>query len=300
MNKDFLIERNLFITILMNVIITVTEIIGGVISGSLSLISDSFHNLSDTMAGVLSLFAVKLSHKSSNEKFTFGYRRAEILVAIGNSMFLLIITIFIFREAILKLANPSLIRVSIMLPVALIGLIANFISTFLLHRYREDTLNIKSAYLHLLTDTLSSVVVVVGALLMLYFKIYWIDSILSMGISIFIAYESIKVLWETTGILMECKPSWVDLEELKKDIESLPEVKNIHHVHVWRLSDKSTIFEGHINVEDIPVSKTKELRTNIERILEDKYRINHTTIQFEYEEHKEQGLIKEGNRSKQK
>jgi cobalt-zinc-cadmium efflux system protein len=286
-------SKNLFITVLLNTTITLVELIGGLFSHSLALISDSFHNLSDTMAGVLTFYTYRLSLKDNNRKFTFGYKRAEILSAIFNASVLIGLAIVLLREAITRFSHPEVVKGSIMLPVAIVGLVANFFSVLLLHHHSEHNLNVKSVYLHLLSDTLSSLGVVLGAVLIYFFKLYWLDPVFTILIASFMSFESVKVILETVNILMECSPSWINVRDLQKDIESMPDVNDVHHIHVWMLSDRLTLFEAHVNIKDMPVSDTKDLRSNIEKLLKEKYRIDHATIQFEYGEHKDDGLIKE-------
>jgi cobalt-zinc-cadmium efflux system protein len=286
-------SKNLFITVLLNTTIMLVELIGGLFAHSLALISDSFHNLSDTMAGVLTFYTYRLSLKGNNRKFTFGYKRAEILSAIFNASVLIGLAVVLFKEAIVRFYHPQIVRGSIMLPVAIVGLAANSISVLLLHRHSEHNLNVKSVYLHLVSDALSSLGVVLGAILIYFFKLYWLDPVFTILIASFMSFESVKVIIETVNILMECSPSWVNVSDLQKDIESMPQVNDVHHMHVWRLSDRLTLFEAHVNIKNILVTDTKEVRSMIEKLLKEKYKIDHATIQFEYGEHKNDGLIKE-------
>jgi len=290
-NQSEISERNVAISVIMNIVITVSEIVGGLISGSLALISDGFHNLSDAISGILTLWTLKLSHKKHTERFTFGYKRAEILSATLNASFLLVIIVFLLIEAYKRFFSPEPIKGSIMIWVALIGLTANWISVFLLHKSAKHNLNIRSEYLHLLSDALSSIGVVIGGLLIYFFKIYWVDPLVTILIACFIFKEGFNIIKETTAILMECAPEGVDLNQLKTDIESIKHVKRLHHVHIWMLSDRQLLFEGHICIDDMLVSETKKARKQIEKLLQTKYGVSHTTIQLEYNEHKNMGLI---------
>jgi len=276
----------------MNAIITIAEIVGGVISGSLALISDGFHNLSDTFAGILTLWTLKLSHKEHTERFTFGYNRAEILSAILNASLLLGIAIFLFIEAYKRFFSPELIKSSIVIWVALIGLTANWISVLLLHKSAKHSLNIRSVYLHLLSDAFSSIGVVVGGFLMHFFAIYWIDPLIAILIACFLFKEGFKIIKETIAILMECAPKEINLNKLKADVESIRHVKGLHHVHLWMLSDRQLLFEGHICVDDMLMSETKKIRKQIEKLLQTEYGISHTTFQLESNGHKDLDLIK--------
>ncbi|RMG78769.1 MAG: cation transporter, partial [Bacteroidetes bacterium] len=183
-------KKRLGITIFLNFLITVVEIIGGIVSGSLSLISDALHNFSDGIAVILSYFAVKLNEKPKNEKYTFGYKRAEILTAVFNASVLIGISIYLFIEAIDRLSNPSNIDSGLMIWVASIGLVANIAGTLLLKKDASHSLNIKSAYLHLLSDAISSAGVILGGFAIYFYDILWIDPLLTILISAYIIKES--------------------------------------------------------------------------------------------------------------
>jgi len=176
----------LLITVILNIIITVAEVIGGIISGSLSLISDALHNFSDAISVIISYIAINLKGKDNSYKHTFGYKRAEILAAVINSSVLVTISIYLFYEAILRFQNPEPIKGVLMTIVALIGLVANIIGTLLLKRDAATSMNIRSSYLHLLTDAISSVAVILGGLAILFWNIYWIDPVLTILIAAYI------------------------------------------------------------------------------------------------------------------
>lgn len=285
-------EKNLFITMLLNFLITAAEVIGGIISGSLSLISDAMHNFSDGIAIIISYVAMRLSKKPKTFKYTFGLKRAEILAAIINASTLIIISFFLIKEAVERFYNPQQITGSIMLIVATVGLAANVIGTLLLKKGSENNLNIRAAYFHLLSDAVSSLAVIIGAAFIIFFKIYWIDPLLTILISLYILKKTYEIVKESVDIIMMSKPEGIDLDEIKKLIEDIEKVKNIHHVHLWKMNNNDTHFEAHIEVEDMGVSKTAEIQKLIEQKLHDKYEINHTTLQFECGVCEEVRLIK--------
>ena len=274
-------EKNLFITMALNFFITIAEVIGGFISGSLSLLSDALHNFSDGISIIITYIAMRLSKKPKTFKYTFGLKRAEIIAAIINASTLIIISFFLIKEAIERFNNPSPITGSLMLIVASLGLVANVIGTLLLKKGSEGNLNIRAAYFHLLSDAVSSLAVIIGAVFIIFYKIYWIDPLLTILISLYILKETYRIVKESLDIVMMSSPEGIDLNELKILIESLTGVKNVHHVHLWKLNDNDTHFEAHIEVEDMAVSKTTEIQKQIEQNLHDKYEINHTTLQFE-------------------
>ena len=282
----------LLIATLLNIFITIIEIIGGLLSGSLSLLSDAFHNFSDAIAIIISYIANRLSGKPNSLKYTFGLKRAEIIAAVINSSALIIICFFLIKESILRLLSPSPIKGYIMLIVAAGGLAANLIGTFLLKKGSQRSLNFKAAYFHLLSDAISSFAVIIGALFIIYFKIYWVDPILTVLISIYILLESFHILKDATDIVMMSVPPDLTVEEVAKFIHTFPEIKNVHHIHLWRLNDNDIHFEAHINVEDMSVSKTAPLRDKLEKELHNKFELTHFTFQFECDSCEDMGLIK--------
>jgi len=286
--------RSLLISVLMNVVITVSEVVGGLVSGSLALLADAFHNATDTLAGVLALWTLRLGRRAHDEQYTFGYRRAEILSAGINAGAMVVIAVILFREAYERFLHPVPIKGGIMLAVALVGLAANLMSVLLLHRYAGESLNIRGAYLHLLSDTLSSVGVVVGGVVVTLWHVMWVDPLVTVLVAAWVLKEAFSIVREAGSILMERAPGGLELARLDADIRALSHVKDLHHVHVWQLSDTETMFEGHVNVDDISVCDTGPIRVQIQELLHDKYRINHATLQFEYESCKGTGLIVHG------
>jgi cobalt-zinc-cadmium efflux system protein len=285
-------KNNLVIAMILNFVITIGEIIGGILSGSLSLISDALHNFSDGISIIVSYIAIKISKKENNEKMTFGYKRAEILAALFNSVVLVVISLYLFKEAYIKFFKPEPINGALMIVVAVIGLAANTLSVFLLKENAQKNLNIKSTYIHLLSDALSSLGVVIGGIFIYAYNIYWIDPLLTVLIGAYIIKESFEIIDETIGILMQKTPENINLDIIKKEIEKLPDVKNIHHVHVWQTNDKDIHFECHVNTrDDIKLSQAKLLMDQIETILDETFGIHHVTLQMEYECCENVGLI---------
>ena len=276
-------EENLIIIMVLNFIITLVELIGGLLSGSLSLLSDSLHNFSDGISVIISFIALRLSKRENTLKNTFGYKRAEILAALFNSSFLTIISFFLFKEAYLRIQHPQNIESKIMITVALVGLAANVISVFLLKPGSKDNINIRSAYIHLFSDSLSSLGVIIGGILIYYFNITIVDPILTFAIGAYVLKEGFDILQQSVNILMEKTPAHIDILKIKEIVEKIPEVDNLHHVHLWQINDKEFLFEGHVDIkQDINLSKVEKMRSDINSILTNEFGINHTTIQIEY------------------
>ncbi len=283
--------KNMAIAIVMNIIITVGQVIGGIISGSVALLSDALHNFSDVISLILSYIANRLSKKKSTEKQTYGYKRAEILSAFINSATLIAIAIYLIVEAIERFISPQPVNYNIVIYFALGSIIVNLISVIILHSDSKENLNVKSAYLHLLTDVMTSVAVMIGGLLMKYFGIYRIDSILSAAIAIYLIYASYKLLLDSLKILMQFSPKHTDIKDICEKINSLKPVKNIHHVHLWQLNDKETFFEAHIDLEeDIYITDFQEILNDIDQILHDTG-IHHFNIQPEFNRDDDKSVV---------
>lgn len=276
-------EKNLLISTVLNFTITLAEIIGGILSNSLALISDAIHNFGDAFAVLLAYMANRIGKRKPTKKKTFGYKRIEILAALLNAVILIAIIIFLGYEAVKRFQEPEPIKGLIMFIVACIGLLANLISVVLLKKDSGKNMNIRAAYLHLLGDTISSVAVIIGSLLIYFFNIYWIDPLITILIGLYILKETFIIVKEAVDILMQGAPRDIDLEEIRKQIEELPEILNIHHVHTWKLNDEQIHFECHADLkEDLLISKAEKIRSDIEGILMNKFGISHVTIQLEY------------------
>lgn len=272
--------KKIFWVTVLNATITLAEIIGGILSGSLSLLSDAVHNLSDTVAIALSYVANRIAQKPKNARKTFGYQRAEILVAFINSTVLLVLSTVLIVEAIKRWQSPESINGTLMIIVASIGLVANFISVFLLEKDSHENLNIKSSYLHLLGDTVSSVGVLVGGVAIMLWGIVWIDPLITLLISLYIIKETWKVIRKTVDILMQSSAP-LDYEGIKTDIEKMDKVKNIHHVHSWMTNEKTIYFEAHVDMEDMQLSEAERIYDQIEHFLVEDHGISHVTLQAE-------------------
>ena len=282
-HKSDLKGRNLLISIFLNIIITVAQVIGGLISGSLSLLSDALHNSSDVVSLVISYFAAKLSRKNASLNKTFGYKRAEIMAAFVNSATLVIIAVFLIIEAIERFQNPQEIESNIVIWLSFLGILANGFSVLLLKRDAESNMNMKSAYLHLFTDMLASVAVLIGGLLMKFYEIFWIDSVLTLAIAIYLIFVGYDLLKNSYKVLMLFTPNNVKIKEIVDEVQKLKDVKNVHHVHVWQLNENETHLEAHIDFnKDITLSEFDVILVEIEELLHNKFRINHVNIQPEY------------------
>ncbi len=275
-------RKRLLQAMLISLVITVAQVIGGILSGSLALISDALHTATDAVALIISYFALKLGDAKSSTSFTFGLKRAEIMAAVLNSGVLIGISVWLIYEAILRFIHPETIEPGIMAAVALIGLIANVVNAVLLQKGSKENLNMRSAYLHVLSDAIVSVCVIAGGIVILIWEsATWVDPLLTLLISIWLIRASWAIVWHASKILMMGAPDSPSLEEIGAALGELDGVCNVHHAHLWALNEQNVHFEAHVEVEDRLISQTTPLLNRIESLLHEHFGINHVTIQFE-------------------
>jgi len=262
--------------------VMVLEFVGSVLSGSLALGSDAWHMFTHLFALAISLVAITLACKQPCHHRTYGFYRVEILAALFNSIFLFAVTGFILYEGIIRLIHPQPIAGFEMLIVALFGLLANGISILLLHNSVKSNLNIKSAFLHMFADTASSVVIIIGAVVVSLTGWYIIDPILAIGISVLIFVWAGQLFRDSVNVLLETAPKGMNVDvitaELKKDF---PEIVKITDMHIWEITSNMYSFTAHIQIQKVDYEKSKVLLEKINRVLDEKWGIEHTTIQFE-------------------
>ncbi len=275
--------QKLLISIVLNIVITVAQVIGGLISGSLSLLSDALHNFSDVISLIVSYVASRLTKQKASINKTFGYKRAEILAAFINASTLIIVAILLMIEAVKRFKNPEPVESNLVIWLSLIAIIGNGLSVLLLRKDSKNNINMRSAYLHLITDMLASVAVLMGGLLMKYYQIFWVDSLLTLLIAFYLIWVGYDLLKTSTGMLMLFTPKEINIEDVVSLVNKLPKVSTLHHVHIWNLSDNELHLEAHLDLkEDISTTAFNDLLLDIETVLRDNFNINHVTIQPEY------------------
>ncbi|MTV81860.1 cation diffusion facilitator family transporter [Secundilactobacillus folii] len=272
--------KKFFSVTMLNAGITLVEAIGGIFSGSLSLVSDAFHNLGDTFSIVISYIAHRISQRDEDERNTFGYGRAQILAAMLNALLLIVLSVFLVVEAAKRLSHPETINGELMMVVAVIGLAANLASAILMHRGAKHNMNMKATYLHLLSDTLSSVGVIFGALMIQWYNVTMIDPIITIIVAIYITFESWPIVRNSITILMQGAPQ-MDYDAIKADLMSIDGITNVHHIHIWMIDENRIMFSAHINMRDMLLSEAEPIYRQIERLLATKYGICHVTLQAE-------------------
>ncbi len=257
-------------------------VVAGIRAHSLALLSEAGHNLSDFLALLLSLVAVYFQTRPANAQKTYGYQRAGVLAALINASSLVVVSFFILYEAFRRLQHPEHVQASVMMWVAGAGVLMNGAIALLLYRSGGDV-NIRSALLHEIGDTLSTAAVIAGGWAILATGQYWIDSVLSLGIGVLILWSGLGIVRETLNILLEGTPRGMQLEKIEHAIRSVEGVNDVHDLHVWSIGSETHALSCHISIADIPPSVSERILRDVkERLLHD-FRIDHTTIQFEHE-----------------
>lgn len=257
------------------------EVAGGILSGSLALLADAGHMLTDTMALALSAIAFRMSSRPADEKRSYGYQRFQILAAFVNGLTLLVIVGWILVEALQRIMQPSPVMAQTMLIVAAAGLVVNIVVFLVLHGGDQDNLNMRGAALHVLGDLLGSIAAVTAALIILYTGWMPIDPLLSVGVAMLICRSAWHLVKRSAHILLEGAPEWLDVADMQsKIIASNPDVKEIHHVHVWGLTPQHPMLTMHVALKQIRSDTTATVRS-IKELLRKQYGINHSTIEIE-------------------
>ena len=267
-------------TIVLNLIITVAEYFGGMISGSLALLSDAGHNLSDVISLILSYYGEKISEMKPTNKHTFGYKRVEIFTALINAFSLWAIGFFIISEAFSRKPSQESISLGIMLGVAFIGLFGNIFSIIILNKSKDTNLNMKAAYLHLFYDAISSVAVILSAIIIYITQWVILDIIVSIFIAVMIFWSGFGIIKKAIHIFMQGVPENIDFEEVYKTILKNPGVRSVHSIHIWSINSEETFLSCHICTKEGENNNDRILQ-GINAVLEREYGINHTTIQIE-------------------
>lgn len=284
--------KNLVYSILLNLLITIAQIVGGILSGSLALISDALHNFSDVLSLVFSLVAHKLSKRKASLDQTFGLKRAELIAAFVNAATLIIVALILIYGAIERFVYPHEIKSNLVIWLATLGILGNGLSVILLKKDADHNLNMKSAYLHLLTDMLASVAVLVGGLLMKFYGWFWVDSIMTILIAIYLIVVGCDLIVKTTKMLLLFTPEHVDIKEIVREVHNVLGAGKLHHIHVWHLNEEEIHLEAHLDCpEDFTLTQFNEVLHRIELVLFEKFGINHTTIQPEFKKEDPKNFI---------
>ena len=249
----------------------------------MSLLSDALHNFSDVISLIISYIANRLSKREASFQKTFGYKRAEILAAFINAATLIIVAILLIIEAVKRFQNPQEVESDLVIWLSFIAILGNGFSVLLLKKDSKSNMNMKSAYLHLLTDMMASVAVLIGGLLMKYYQLFWVDSVLTFAIALYLIYMGYDLLKDSFKVLMLFTPDEIAVKDIVMDIQQIKAIRNVHHVHIWQLNEDEIHLEAHIDFEeDITLSQFDKILHEVEELVFHNFGINHVNIQPEY------------------
>jgi cobalt-zinc-cadmium efflux system protein len=278
------LNRAFIIGIVINAMYVIIELSAGLYYDSLSLISDAGHNLSDVAALALALLAFRLMRVEANDKFTYGYRKSTILVSLINSVVLFIVIGGIILESFSRLHHTVVIQGQPVAIIAGIGIVINAISAMLFFRDKENDLNVKGAYLHLMADAAVSLGVVVSGILIMLFHLYWLDTAMSLIIVLVIFYSTWNLFKDSLSLTLDGVPKGIDLQKVVKEIEEVEGVLDVHHLHVWAISTSQNAMTAHIIIHpNTGMDKLNLIKKNIKQELEH-VNIQHATLEFETED----------------
>lgn len=279
--KEITLKTKFVFTIFFNFLISAAEFLGGLLSGSLALISDATHNLSDAIALVFGYLGEKVSEKKPDLEYSFGLRRFEVITAVVNAIALWAIGIYIIYEAVIRWINPVPINLKLMIPIAVIGLAGNMASIFILGRGHKS-MNARAAFLHLLYDAITSVFVIATGVVVYFTGSLWFDPLISIIISVFMIFSSYGILAEALRIFLQMAPRGIDTQEVYKSILETSGAKDIHGLHIWSVSSSEVFLSCHICMDQARGAvDSDKIISRLNTMLHDRFGISHTTIQVE-------------------
>lgn len=272
-------EKRLWWAVGANILLTIAQIIGGLVSGSLSLIADALHNFSDAASLLIALVAIRIGRKPPDQFKTFGYKRAETIAALINLTTLIIIGLYLCYEAIMRFITPEPIAGWMIVIVAGIALVVDIFTALLTYSQSKNSMNIRAAFLHNLTDALASVGVIIAGTLILLYGWIWTDATMTLLIAGYVLYHGIVEIPKVIHLLMEGTPEGINLKDVALSMENIDGVNNVHHVHIWQIDENRNALEAHVVLSE--VDQMERVKAAIKSHLHDEYLIEHSTLEFE-------------------
>jgi len=283
--------RRLALSLGITLAFVVVEILAGIFANSLALLTDAAHNFTDVMALALTWWALWITTKPANSGKTYGYHRAGILVALVNSTTLALIALGIFNEAYKRFVAPPAVQADILIGVGAMAVVVNLVTALLVRRGAEHDLNLKSAFLHLIGDVLSTVGAVIAGIIIRFTGLNWLDPLVSVLIGILILWNAWGILRESLEILMESTPADIDMDVLRRDMLAVEGVRGVHDLHVWSITSQLRYLSAHIVTEDVTVIVGAKVQAAVGQMLADRHEVRHATLQLECEECEHNGLF---------
>lgn len=275
-------DRGLLVAVFINILLTLAQVIGGIISGSLSLIADALHNLSDAASLGIALFARTISRKPADKAKSFGYQRAEVIAALINLTLLITVSLYLIYEAVWRILEPQIVTGLIVVVVAGVAFVVDMVTALITFKMSKNSLNMKAAFLHNLADALTSIGVIIAGALILLYQWYWVDTLLTFLIAGFVFWQGIIMLPKTIHLLMEGTPENLSSEEIKASMEEAKDVEEVHHIHIWNLDEHRIALEAHVVVATNELQEVEVIKRKLKEILKDRFKITHSTLEFEH------------------
>lgn len=275
--------RRLIFALFVNLVLTIVQVVGGILSGSLALVADALHNFSDAASLLIALIARRWAEKPADESRTFGYKRAELIGAMINLTTLILIGLYLLFEAVMRVFEPEPIAGWIVVIIACIALVIDVITAVLTYAMSKDSLNIRAAFLHNVADALSSVAVIIAGTLIILYEWYIVDTICTFLIAVYVLFHGYIEIKSVIRILMQSVPTDIDINEVTKKIEEIENIKEVHHLHVWELNEHERSLESHVVISESGHQDAEKIKGQIKDILNESFQISHSTIEFEYE-----------------
>ncbi len=272
-------DRWLGLAIAVNLLLTLAQVLGGLLSGSLSLIADALHNFSDAGALVIAWVARRIGRKSPDTRKTFGYQRAEIIAALINLITLVLVGLYLLSEAVQRIFTPQVIEGWTVVLVAAVALVIDVLTALLTWRMSANSINIRAAFLHNVSDALASAGVILAGILILLFRWYWADTLLTLLIAGYVFYQAARLLPRTINILMQSTPDDIELAEVVAAMEEVEGVNEVHHVHIWQLDEQNNALEAHVAIT--APERAEQIKARIKERLANRFNISHSTLELE-------------------
>ncbi|MCG7519645.1 cation diffusion facilitator family transporter [Ruegeria sp. Ofav3-42] len=270
--------------IAVNMFLTLAQVVGGIFSGSLALIADALHNFSDAIALVIAFFARKIARRPADPRMSFGYGRAEVVAALVNYTTLIVLSVYLFYEGVMRFFEPEPINGWIVIWIAALALIVDLITAALTYTMAKESMNIRAAFLHNVADALGSIAVIVAGSAVILFNWTWVDPTVTIMISVYILWHVKSEIGETIRVLMLAAPPGLDPEEVASTIESMPGVADVHHVHLWSMQEREFALTAHLVIAAPAWSEAEGVRSGVRQALSDQFGIRHATLEIEQED----------------
>jgi len=278
-DADAMGDQRLLTAIAINMLLTLAQVIGGIVSGSLALIADALHNFSDAASLLIAWVARRIGRQPADHFKTFGYKRAEVIAALINLVTLVLVGLYLIYEALWRIYEPQLIEGWTVIIVAGVALVIDVATAALTYSMSKQSINIRAAFLHNVSDALASVGVIIAGTVILLYGWYWTDTALTLLIAGYVLYQAATLLPKTIHILMEGTPEGISIKEVMDIMAAVEGVSNVHHLHIWQLDEHKNALEAHVVITDF--SETAQIKTALKAALEREFSIAHSTLEFE-------------------